>query len=488
MTITRRFTLIGAALSLIALAAPARAAAQTPAMRLSLAEALRLAQDKSEAVAVARAGESRADAGLQRARSDRFPQVSFLGSYDRTLASEFSAAFDASGPVCSPFSVDATRPLTDRVSEIERAASCGSIGPSFNLGKLPFGQRNAYRATFAFSQALYAGGRIDAQQTQAEFGRQSSALITTSTEAQVALDVTRAFFDAALSDRLVTIAESAYQQASAAYDQVRLSFEAGRQPEFELLRAQVSRDNQRPLVIRRRADRDTAYLRLRQLLELPAGTPLDLDVDLDGTTLPAPAPFAEALVAPQSRPASDHVSVKTAEALVGVREAAVTIAHSQRLPTVSLSSSLGSVGYPSSGLIPGTDDFRTNWSVGASVQVPIFTGQRLRAGELSARADLAEAQAVLKQTKELVELNAETAKQDLAAAEAVWDASAGTIQQAERAYQIAELRNREGLSTQLELSDSRLALQFAQANRAQAARDVQVARARVALLSQLPVR
>ena len=286
----------------------------------------------------------------------------------------------------------------------------------------------------------------------------------------------------------MTIAESAYQQASAAYDQVRLSFEAGRQPEFELLRAQVSRDNQRPLVIRRRADRDTAYLRLRQLLELPAGTPLDLDVDLDGTTLPAPAPFAEALVAPQANPTGDHVSVKTAEALVGVREAAVTIARSQRLPSVSLSSSLGSVGYPSSGVIPGTDDFRTNWSVGASVQVPIFTGHRLRAGELSARADLAEAKAVLKQTKEIVELNAETAKQDLTAAEAVWDATAGTIQQAERAYQIAELRNREGLSTQLELSDSRLALQFAQANRAQAARDVQVARARVALLSQLPVR
>jgi hypothetical protein len=91
------------------------------------------------------------------------------------------------------------------VSEIERArASCGSIGPSFNTSaSCRSGSATPYRATFAFSQALYAGGRIDAQQTQAEFGRQSSAIITTSTEAQVALDVTRAFFDAALSDRLV---------------------------------------------------------------------------------------------------------------------------------------------------------------------------------------------------------------------------------------------------------------------------------------------
>jgi hypothetical protein len=43
------------------------------------------------------------------------------------------------------------------------------------------------------------------------------------------------------------------------------------------------------------------------------------------------------------------------------------------------------------------------------------------------------------------------------------------------------------VSTQLELSDSRLLLQQAQANRAQAARDVQTARARVALIADLPL-
>ena len=61
------------------------------------------------------------------------------------------------------------------------------------------------------------------------------------------------------------------------------------------------------------------------------------------------------------------------------------------------------------------------------------------------------------------------------------------VQQAQRAYEIAELRYREGLSTQLELSDARLLLQQAQANRAQAARDVQVARVRLALLPDLPL-
>ena len=79
------------------------------------------------------------------------------------------------------------------------------------------------------------------------------------------LDVTQAFYDALLSDRLVAIAELAYAQASAAYEQAKQSVAAGRQPEFEQLRAEVTRDNQRPLVIRRKAEREVAYLRLRQL-------------------------------------------------------------------------------------------------------------------------------------------------------------------------------------------------------------------------------
>jgi hypothetical protein len=75
----------------------------------------------------------------------------------------------------------------------------------------------------------------------------------------------------------------------------------------------------------------------------------------------------------------------------------------------------------------------------------------------------------------------------LRAAVASWEASAGTVQQAQRAYEIADLRYREGVSTQLELSDARLLLVQAQASRAQTGRDLQVARARVALLPDLPL-
>jgi hypothetical protein len=63
----------------------------------------------------------------------------------------------------------------------------------------------------------------------------------------------------------------------------------------------------------------------------------------------------------------------------------------------------------------------------------------------------------------------------------------GTTEQAARAYRIAEVRYREGISTQIELSDSRLLFQQAQWNASTAARDLEMARLRLRLLRDLPV-
>jgi outer membrane protein TolC len=134
-----------------------------------------------------------------------------------------------------------------------------------------------------------------------------------------------------------------------------------------------------------------------------------------------------------------------------------------------------------------TGDFRTNWTIGAAVQLPILTGGRQRGSEVAARADVEGARLRLRQVQQFAELDSESARAEYVAARAAFEASGGTIEQAQRAYEIAEVRFKAGVSTQLELSDARLQLQQAEANRAQAARDLQVARARIALLPDLPI-
>jgi outer membrane protein TolC len=62
-----------------------------------------------------------------------------------------------------------------------------------------------------------------------------------------------------------------------------------------------------------------------------------------------------------------------------------------------------------------------------------------------------------------------------------------TVEQAQRAYQIAELRFQQGASTHLELVDSRVQLEQALLNQARSARDLRVARLRQELLPGLPL-
>ena len=450
--------LSGALVALGLLLSPALASAQKVTV-LTLEEALRRAEAQSESLVIAGAGSARAQADLKRTNSQRYPQISFSGSYDRTLASEFSGVFGGGD----------------------------QGGSDIDFSDLPFGQANAYRFTLSGSQLLYTAGRVNKQRQQADVGIRNAELTVAATRAVVQFEVTEAFYNVALSERLLGIAQSGYDQADAAYRQTRQSYDAGRLPEFEVLRAQVQRDNQRPVVIRARANRDRAMLRLRQLLELPADQPIELAVDLDAADLAAPAPFAEALAAVQQNlDLASRTSLAQAELGVRLRQLGIEVVRSAKRPTVSFVSQYSATNYPSS-VLPDFGRIRNNWTLGALVTMPVFAGFRIPAEEAAAKADLTEAEARLKQAREFAALQRSTALQDMEAARAAWEATAGTITQASRAYEIAELRFREGLSTQLELSDSRLALQSAQANRAQAARDLQLARVRVALLPDLPI-
>jgi outer membrane protein len=436
--------------------APANAGAP-----LSLEEALRLAAESSETIRLANADIARADAVRRQARSFALPQVQGSGGYNRTLASEFE--------------------------DID--LDFGGDGGGEALGDLPFGQVNQYRLGLTFQQVLWAGGRIAGQVGAATAGVRAAEERLDGIRASLALDVTRAYFDALLADRLVQITVATLEQAEEAYRQTKLAFDVGNQSEFDLLRAQVARDNQEPELVQRRADRDLAYLQLEQLVGLPAGATPQLTTGFADFALweqgPKPPPPAERQAWVEAV-VEERTPVAQARNLVEAREQLLRSARGERWPNIGLSSDYGRVAYPGSG-VPGWDDMRTNWTVGVGFGIPVFTGGRVQARIAEAKSQVDDAEARLDQVRELASLDARDALERLAAADAVWEASAGNVEQAQRAYEIAELRYREGISTQLELSDARLLLQQAQATRARSARNLQIARARVALLPDLPL-
>ncbi|MFL5540867.1 MAG: TolC family protein [Longimicrobiaceae bacterium] len=477
-----------------AVAAPA-SVQPSGARPLTLDEALTLAEANSDQIVVAQAGVMRARGQRLQAASQRYPQLSATASYSRALASQFSSVGSGSqdtttttGPTnCGKFTPNPALPVEQRLDSLEHAVDCAAnASPFASLGDLPFGRENTWSLGLNLSQNLFAGGRIAAQVDAATASRRRAEIQLASTRAQLVLDVAQAYYNAVLADRLVAIAEATLGQAEETLRQVTLARQVGNQPEFELLRAQVTRDNQRPVVIQRRADRDLAYTRLRLLLNLGPDAPLDLTTPLNDA---APVPVARFASNPNllgDTTTLNRAPVRQLAETIAVQEAALRVARASRLPTVSLVSNWGRVGYPA-GFFPGWNDFATNWTVGAQLSVPVLTGGRLRGDRMVAEAAVLEARAQFEGTKQLAVLDTRSALLQLAAARAQWQASAGTVEQANRAYQIAEIRYREGLSTQTELTDSRILLQQAQANRAQAARDLQIAQVHVALLPDLPI-
>jgi outer membrane protein TolC len=494
----------------LAAAAQTREAAAIPPGPLTLEQVLALAEPKSEAVSIAMEGIRRAEADQIRARSGLLPQMSVAASYDRSLASEFDDVFTTGGtggPACPPFTLNPAATLDARVAEIERAVDCGAIGGGFfgsgsgDLGgfeDLPFGRANTWRAALSFSQNLYSGGRNGAQVALAATGHESAQLGLTTARAQLLFEVTQAYYDAVLSDQLVSIAGATLDQADATLRQIEAGFRAGTQPEFEVLRARVNRDTQQPLLIRQRVNRALAYLRLKRLLDVPAEADLQLADGLSDENLPPPPAFVERVATVENTLRSsdtpsltvgslslpERAAVEQATVTVRTREAALKLTEAQRMPSVSLNSNYSRIAYPDN-IVPTFD--RSNWSVGISMTMPILTGGRQRGDERVARAELDQSRLQQRQLEELAALDTRSAWAELLAARAAWESTAGTVQQADRAYEIADVRYGSGVSTQLELSDARVQRQQAGANRAVAARDLQVARARVALLPDLPI-
>jgi outer membrane protein len=473
------------------LAAPLTAQQRAGARPLSLEEALELAEGASENVGIARAAVERAEGQRQQARSGYFPQLAGSATYTRTLESQFDIAREASFQIparCQmPFTAQPAAP--GRLDSLEAAVECVSrFGPAGGGGfaSLPFGRPNAYNFGVSFSQRLFDGGRTAGQSRAAGASLRGAEIGLTAAQAQLVLDVTEAYYDAVLADRLVAIAEATLEQADTTLSQTQIARQVGNTSEFDLLRARVTRDNQRPVLIRRRAERDIAYVRFKQMLNLPLAEPVQLTTPL-GDTTDRPLKVIQTLTqAPGDTTPDLRAPVRQAAENVEAQRGLVGAARGERWPSLSVSSSFAQIAYPGDGF-PSSADFLTDWTVGVGVSVPLYTGGRISGSVGAARANLLDAELRLRQTREAAQVDARNTVLALEAAIAAVEASAGTVQQAQRAYDIAELRYREGLSTQPELLDSRLQLQQAQANRARDARDFEVARIRLALLPVLPL-
>ena len=467
----------GATLAFVLLVLPVGIHAQQPTQTtapatLSLSEALRMAEQKSEAVRIAAAGVTRARGQQRQATSQRLPQLNGVASYQRLVQSQFQAISKRFAP--------------------DTGTSGGGIEGS-PLAQI-FAAPNTALLQLNVTQNLFTAGKIGAAVAGADASRRAADIGLASSKAQAVLDAAQAYFDAVASGQILAIAESSLVLTERTLSQTQLGREVGTAAEFDLLRARVARDNQRPVVIRARGDRNTAFLRLKQLLDLPLAAPLELTTPIRDdsavvTEAIGPIALADERTLTPDTSVSARAAVRQAEAHLEARRSALRAARLARLPSVQLSSTYQRFAYPPDGtFLPGAIDlYFPNWTVALGLSFPVFTGGRLSGERMVAQANVVEAAERLRQSREGAELDALLALNQLEQSQAGYLASVGTDAQAAQAHAIAEVRFREGISTQLELTETRVQLEQARLQRVTAARDLEMAKLRLALLKDLPL-
>ncbi|HEX5005167.1 MAG TPA: TolC family protein [Gemmatimonadales bacterium] len=429
-----------------------RSPAAADTLHLTLADALARAEPASEQVGIAIAEVRRTEGAVMQARSALLPQVSIGPQYTHVLESPYENLFSGGlGGGSNPFT----------------ASNQWRLGGSAGISLLNVSQ-------WSILGANRTAGKVAALQLSQQ-------------QALTVLTVANAYYDASLAAQLLTITEFTLTQAEKTLADVTLGREVGAASEFDQLRSRVARDNQVPVVTRARANQDIALTRLKQLLDLPLTTELVLATPLDDSPdAGALPPDIVGLVQQADTGTASRAVVAAARASVRQSEQLSAAAGQQWIPTMTTTMNYNRAGY-STEFFPLSSQFGNDWTVTAVLNWPLFTSGRIAGARKEADANLDAARLRAKLTEEQAALDGETVRARLREARDNGVATASVVEQATRAYEIAELRYSEGVSTQTELQDVRLQLEQARANQAQAARDLQVARLRLALLPYLPL-
>ena len=443
-------------------------------LRLSMEDAVQQAMARGEEMKIAKAQIDVAESQIANVRADALPQLAVTLGFTRQVQSVFrNSGFGGSGSGFPIFEPDSTAPLNQRVSDLEKALP--TAGLSSLLGQFtdsPFGRLNTWNAGFTVNQTLLHGNRLWTAPRVARRVRDAAAAHYKEQAAVVTATVKQAYYTALLAEETVRIARLSLEQAERQLDFVQRKHREGTSSDFELLQAEVQRDNQTPEIINAEQQYAILLLNLKRLINVPLASSLILTSTMNDP-LQRPLnmpPMAALLDRSGSRPAVDAAKQETE-----ARQMAVGVAKSDIWPKVSLFSNYNRQAFPS-GFLPKGKDWKADWSVGFTVNLNLFDGLRTQALTAEARANYRLAEERQAQTQETVAVEVEQAYRNLERAKTQIDARRRTIEQADRALRLAEIRFEEGISTQLEVSDTRLQLQRARLNHVQSVYDYHIAR------------
>lgn len=403
---------------------------------LDLKAALNIALEQSPQMRIAGATERISNAEVTEARAFTLPQLSVQSSYSRN---------------------------------IKKPAFFAKFGDQTQ--KIVIGSNNAVNSSLNLNQVILQNGQLGLGKALeiAELAGEIASETKQRTRNEVIFNVRRAFYTVLLSREVVSVFEESLQQAEAHHHNLQLQFDQGLASEFDLLRSEVQVAEVRPALIQAQNNYELSL----KMLKTAIGLPLDRKIQIEGALefVPHPGNDIDKTI---KQGLAQRPEMRQLELQERIARLNLSIQKWRWLPSLSFNANY---------LFQGqSDDFsfdplerNTSLAATLNLQFNIFDGFETRAKIRKARAELDRILSQKQQLTQAIEIEIAQAIQKMKEAQERIDAQKKSVRQAEKAYQIAGVRYEQGIGTQLELFDARLALNRIKTNYLQAIYDYNIA-------------
>lgn len=389
---------------------------------LTLDKAVSIALQKNYDIRLAQLGLEKAGEQITEAYSGAFPQLNFNGQYIRNL--KIPVLFL---PPNTPFN------------------------PTPNTETFSIGAKNSYNLGVSLSQTIYdprLGTAISIAKKYSEY----SDISVESAKDDITAQVKESFYNVLLSKKLVEVNQQGYDVAQANYENTGALYKQGVASEYDYLRAEVQLANVKPSLIEAKNNLQLAKNALKNMLALDLGTTIDVQGE-----------FEIEKVSPDLISQSDEILneknslIKQLALQKLMLEENVSIEKAAYLPTLS---AFGNYSWQSE---DNTFKFSNyNWAnvitVGLQLSFPIFQGFKRSARIQQAKIDVENLEVTKSKTEAGLKISLLQSKLKMDEALDRIQAQEKSVNQAERALEIAQTRYKQGVGTQLEILDTQNSL------------------------------
>ena len=331
-----------------------------------------------------------------------------------------------------------------------------------------FGTDNSYVADLTLTQPIYAGGRTFTALKIARTYKKMAREIVIGARQNLKVAVFQSFYGAALAAEIHRVNTESFEFARQNLDVVSKMYEQGVAAEYDFLRARVAVANLEPEVIRSQTGRDVALSALKNTLGIELDVDLELESEFDSTRF---------IIAPiDNEDASAEFRQNRPEIIISgyetkLRNQAISLSKAGYKPSLMFSTSLQYQAQFNQGNV-----FDKKWDRSLNsvlmLSVPIFDSWRTPSKVKQARVEYAQSRLKEESVIKYMTLDYQQSLGKYNEARKRLSAQGGAVELARRGLEIANVRYENGVGTQLEVADARLALARAEINRAMAFHDL----------------